>query len=191
MKARRGELVWAVRELRKTLDGVLAGFAGVLAVQQMARWQRALDARPPVDLEAEREALAACLVANELDPLLRPEDFGEPLHRSIAAALATGVVTDDLVHGEVVGYLRGLLRDHERDGDATGAVLRVAALARQRRALVAVERARRELASPEGSHKDAADALRSALTLLAGGATESGTELNVSRGVYSFRRRTI
>ncbi|WP_437567928.1 hypothetical protein [Sorangium sp. So ce542] len=191
MRARRGELVWAVRELRRALDGVLAGLAAVLAVQRMARWQKELEARPPVDVEAEREALAACLVANELDPLLRAEDFGEPVHRSIAAALATGAVTDDLVHGEVIGYLRGLLRDHDPEGDATGAVLRVAALARQRRALVAVERARQELASPEGSHRDAADALRRALSQLAGGAAESGTELSVSRGVYSFRRRAI
>lgn len=191
MKAKRGELVWAVRELKRTLDGVLAGFAAVLAVQRMARWQRALEERPPVDLEAEREALAAGLVANELDPLLRAEDFGEPLHRSIAAALVTGVVADELAHGEVVGYLRGLLRDRDREGDATGAVLRVAALARQRRALVAVERAQRALASPEGSHKEAVDALRRALALLAGGATESGAESCVRRGAYSFRRRTI
>ncbi|WP_437285632.1 hypothetical protein [Sorangium sp. So ce406] len=190
MRLRRGELVWAVRELKRILDGVLAAFAAVLAVQRMVGWRRALEERPPVDLEAEREALAACLVANELDPLLRPEDFGEPLHRSLAAALVTGAVTDDLMHAEVVGYLRGLLRDHDREADATGAVLRVAALARQRRALAAVERAQRELASPEGSHRDAADALRSSLVLLAGGASESGAEMGVLRGAYSFRRRT-
>ncbi|AUX25138.1 uncharacterized protein SOCEGT47_056820 [Sorangium cellulosum] len=191
MRLTRGELVWAVRELKRTLDDVLAAFGAVLAVQRIARWRTELDARPPVDLDAEREALAACLVANELDPLLQPEDFGEPLHRSIAVALGAGVVTDELVHGEVIGYLRGLLRDHEFEGDATGAVLRVAALARQRRALLAVERARRELASPEGSHRDAADALRSALAHLADGATESGAELRVRRGAYTFRRRAI
>ncbi|WP_437671479.1 hypothetical protein [Sorangium sp. So ce131] len=189
MRLGRGELVWAVRELRKALEDVLGGFAALLAVQRTARWREALEARPPVDVEAEREALAASIATNELEPLLKPEDFGEPLHRSLAAALSTGVVTDDLTHGEVIGYVRGLLRDRDPEADPTGAVLRVAALARQRRALLAVDRARRELASPEGSHRDAADALRSALAHLAGGESEPRAELRVLKAAYSFRRR--
>ncbi len=158
-----------VSELRQALGAVLAALGAVLAVQRWARLQAALAARPPVDPEAEQAALAASISANELDSFVRPEDFGEPLHRSLAAALATGEVTDDLAHGEVVGYLRGLLRGRDRAADVLPAVLRVAALARQRRALALVDQAAAELRQLGCDHAAVAGRLRAAVEHLEGG----------------------
>lgn len=160
---------WLVAELKTALDDMLALLGFLLALRRWERQQAALAARPPVDLDAERAVLAASIVANELEPWVRVEDFGEPLHRSLAALLVTGEVTDDLAHPEVVGYLRGLLRDHDRGADVLPAVLRVAALARQRRALRLVEAAAGELRLPGCDHGQVLGHLRRAVDHLEGG----------------------
>jgi hypothetical protein len=171
--ARRGldpeEVAGVISELRQALGDVLAALGVVLAVRRRGQQEAALAARPPADLEAERTVLAASIVANELEPWVQPEDFGERLHRSLATALVTGKVTDDLAHGEVVGYLRGLLRDHDRAADVLPAVLRVAALARQRRALRLTEDAVRQLRRADCDHAAVLAQLRSAVEHLEGG----------------------
>jgi hypothetical protein len=163
------EWAWIVTELKQALGDTIACLGIVLAAHRWEGQKEALAVRPPVDLEAERAVLAASIVANELESWVRPEDFGEPLHRSLAAALATGELTDDIAYPEVVGYLRGLLRGHDRAADALPAVLRVAALARQRRALQLVDEAVHELRQTSCDHAAAVRRLRLAIEHLEGG----------------------
>jgi hypothetical protein len=159
---------WIVAELKGALDGALLCLGIGLAVRRQARLEAARAARPLCDMDAERCALAASVVANRLDPRLSIEDFAEPLHRSLARALVTGQVTDDLAHGEVVGYLQGLLRDFDRKADPGPAVRRVAELARQRRALRIAEAACAGLRSADCHRALTAAELRSAAEVLEG-----------------------
>ncbi|WP_156040753.1 hypothetical protein [Chondromyces apiculatus] len=97
------------------------------------------------------------------------EDFCEPLHRSLAAALVAGRVSEELGYPEVAGYLRGLLRSHAPDADPLPATLRVATLGRQRRALRIVERVASDLRQVTCDQAQVIGQLRQVIERLEGG----------------------
>jgi hypothetical protein len=167
------------------------------AAERLARLARLNAARPPSSLRAERLLLVGLLAERvtlaDVEGL-RGDDFAAPIHPQLFAllvavlevagrmlslrALESGLPAMGL-HAEAVGYLRwlGHAADRrrglpaEREEDPAVLVLRVATLARQRRASELADRAIGQLRNPciEGcDHGATARELRRAADLLEG-----------------------
>jgi hypothetical protein len=128
-------------DMRRTLGEVLAALALARAHDRLARSRRANAAHwELIDAEAERIVLAAAFARGKAGGAgLAADDFGLPLHRSIARSLCTDEVGEDLLEPEVRGYGLGLLDRRDGQVEVGIAARRVVRLAKQRRALQIAE----------------------------------------------------
>lgn len=123
--------------------------------------------RLPSNIEAEQVVLGACIRSNELVPqvfaICGPDDFADPLHRRIAAAIgqldgehrpATAITLltalgDDPAWKEIdPGYLRNLSYVSDTGSVVLAIAQDIAALAMRRRAIIAIWDAQEELGGP-------------------------------------------
>lgn len=135
VKHQRGLLVALWEALQTLIEGVCLA----RAADELARLSRRRGERfGLVDIEAEGVVLGDALVRAKLLHL-DVEAFGYPHHRALALAIGTGHLEEELLAPEARGYRRGLVRARRPLEDVARAHVRVAHLARQRRALMIAE----------------------------------------------------
>lgn len=184
--ARCGELVSLLAELRDAQHTLVAGVALGVGIRRALR-ERASQAAAGratyalVDIRSEQLVLADALTRGGFVGVTH-EDFGMPLHRAHALAIEYGVLDAQTLGWHATMY-RGTLfrlaaRWYRSDGgravrvaaaptDLVDALLRVDALARQRRALALVEESLGALRRADCEPHMTAATLRGAAELLA------------------------
>lgn len=143
-------------EYREIVADVILGVAFAGAVNDVERRLRSI---VPHDPGAERIVLGACLrtgLAVDLDL------FAVGHHRALAVAIGTGMLAEELLGPEAVGYRRGLMRRRRGLLELRDATETLLSLRAQRRALAAAERAVAALRRWDGGDEGSV-ALREAL----------------------------